>query len=72
MTLLNSRFTTEEAYQIFLDNIDSNEEDFEELNIINTEKDNAIGSDIEKDQSEDQISDHGTTMTNVIYYESLS
>ena len=53
MSLLNSLFTTEEAYRILLDNIDSNEEDFEELNIINNEKDNAIGSDLKKDQSED-------------------
>ena len=59
MSLLNNRFTTEEAYRILLDDIDRIEEDFEELNIITTDKDNAIGSDMEEDQLEDQISDHG-------------
>ena len=59
MSLLNSQFTTEEAYQILLDDIDSDEEDFEELNIVNTDKDDALASNMEEDQSEDQISDHG-------------
>ena len=47
MSLLNSQFTTEEAYH--LDDIDSNEEDFEELNIVNTDEDKAIGSNMEED-----------------------
>ena len=59
MSLLNSRFTTKEAYRILLDDIDSNEKDFEVRNIVNTDEDDAIGSDMEEDQSEDQIFDHG-------------
>ena len=58
MSLLNSQFTTEEAYQILLDDIDSDEEDFEELNIVNTDKYDASASNMEEAQSEDQISEH--------------
>ena len=58
MFLLNIQFTTEEANRILLDDLDSDEEDFEELNIANTDADNALGGYMEEDQSEDQISDH--------------
>ena len=51
MSLLNNRFTNEVAYRIVLDDTDNNEEDFEELNIVTTDKDDAIGSDMEEDQS---------------------
>ena len=54
MSLLNSQFTTEEAYLNLLDDIDSDEEDFEELNIVNNDEDDAIGNDMD-DKSEDQI-----------------
>ena len=43
MSLLNSQFTIEKAYQILLDDIHSNEEDFKRLNILNTDEDDAIG-----------------------------
>ena len=46
MSLLNSQFTIEKAYQILLDDIDRNEEGFEELNIVNTDEDDAIGGEI--------------------------
>ena len=51
--------TTQKEYRILLDDIDSNQKDFEELNIVNTDEDDAIATDMEKDQSEDQILDHG-------------
>ena len=48
MSLLNSQFTTGEEYRIPLNDIDSDEENFEELDIVSTDKDDAIGSDMEE------------------------
>ena len=54
----NSKFTTGEAYHILYDDIDSDGEDFEELNIVNTNEDDVIDSDMTEDQSENQLLNH--------------
>ena len=58
MSLRNGQYNTEEACRIFLDHTDSDEEDFGRVEYRNTDK-VGIGSDVEEDQSNDQISDHG-------------
>ena len=54
----NSEFTTGEPYHILYDDIDSDGEDFEELNIVNTNEDDVIDSDMTEDQSENQLLNH--------------
>ena len=41
-----------------MDNPDSDEEDFKELKVVNTDED-GIGSDVEEDQSDNQKSNYG-------------
>ena len=49
--------TAEEALRMLVDEVDSNAEDFQELNIAMTGRDEAISSNVEEDLADDQLSD---------------
>ena len=49
--------TAEEALRMLVEDVDSDAEDFQELNIAITGGDEAISSDVEEDLADDQLPD---------------
>ena len=49
--------TAEEALRMLVDEVDSNAENFQELNIAMTGRDEAISSNVEEDLADDQLPD---------------